>query len=113
MRANNFNSFWTTYVSSKQCTLLEYLAYMSVFINECNGNLVSQSERYGSPAHPGIAYLYDHFKITTPNRTFWKASYNTRTYNRTAGSLFRGSSLFCVGGMHNRWVSWFGGLANR
>src|SRR5271170_5840838 len=24
-----------------------------------------------------------------------------------------GSSLFCVGGMHNRWVSWFGGLANR
>ena len=28
-------------------------------------------------------------------------------------SQFPGSSLFCVGGMHNRWVSWFGGLANR
>jgi hypothetical protein len=27
--------------------------------------------------------------------------------------LLTGSSLFCVGGMHNRWVSWFGGLANR
>jgi hypothetical protein len=24
-----------------------------------------------------------------------------------------GSSLFCVGKMHNGWFSWFGGLANR
>ena len=32
---------------------------------------------------------------------------------RLYAKALNGSSLFCVGGMHNRRFSWFGGLANR
>ena len=35
------------------------------------------------------------------------------TPNLVAPGSFEGSSLFCVGGMHNQWVLWFGELANR
>ena len=58
-------------------SLMEFLTYMSVFINECNGNLANQSERFGNIAHPGISYLFDSFEVKSANGHVWrKKSYN-------------------------------------
>jgi hypothetical protein len=67
---------------------MEFLAYMSIFINERNGDLVSKSELYGMKGHPGISYLFDAFEITTSGgRSFRKASYN-RGPNKLSGQSF-------------------------
>ena len=90
----NFNAFWDQYCSRSRTTLLEFIAYMSVFVNECDGNLVYQSERYGTTAHPGIAYLFDSFTMQYANGRVWrKASYNTGRLNRSAFSLFNDNNF--------------------
>ena len=42
-----------------------------------------------------------------------KPSLEERTVRLLASAGIGGSSLFCVGKMHNRWFSWIGGSANR
>jgi hypothetical protein len=86
----DFESFWDQFLAGKNLTLMEFLAYMAVFINEVAGSLRNKSESYGSKGHPGIAYLFDKVKLTSPGtgKTWTKASYNTGTANRTAFDLF-------------------------
>ena len=84
----HFQTFWDSYARSSPVTLMEFVAYMSIFINERNGDLASKSELFGMKGHPGIAYLFDSFEITTSGgRTFRKASYN-RAPNKLAGAAF-------------------------
>lgn len=86
----NFTAYWDRSLSDASVGLFDFLAYMSVFINECDGNLVSVSERYGSAEHPGLSYLFDGFRIQSANGREWsKKSYNLAPLNRTAGGLFR------------------------
>lgn len=73
----------------RSSSLLEILSYIAVMINETGGTFVPISEKFGHVGHPGVAYLFDSFPITTASgRTFHKDSYN-HSPNRTAGSLFR------------------------
>ncbi|GAA3075321.1 hypothetical protein GCM10010520_23060 [Rhizobium viscosum] len=74
--ASNFNNYWTSYLQSEPLTLMQFLCYMAVHINECNGNLVSITESYGHKDHPGISYLFDKVILKTNNRSWSKASYN-------------------------------------
>lgn len=66
-------------------TLLQFLSLASIFINEVRGHLVSVTEAYGRPGHPGVAYLFD----AIPGL---KVSYNNpdpaRPDNFPAGDLF-------------------------
>src|ERR1700733_8818271 len=88
---SNFDAFWDAYCQSQAVSLMEFIVYMCVFINERNGDLVSQSELFGSKGHPGIAYLFDSFLNTTSGgRKFRKASYNIAP-NKRAGELFNDS----------------------
>jgi hypothetical protein len=84
----HFRDYWDSYARDSSVTLMEFVAYMSIFINERNGDLVSKSELFGMKGHPGIAYLFDSFDIVTSGgRSFRKASYN-RQPNKLAGTLF-------------------------
>ena len=84
-----FDSFWNGYAQAGPVSLTEFIAYMCIFINERNGELVSKSEGFGFRGHPGIAYLFDSFEIVTSGgRSFHKASYN-KAPNKTAGALFK------------------------
>src|SRR5271170_5173463 len=69
------------------------------------GRMVRQHQQ---PAHPPIFLgTARHSRSTTADRV------GKRIFDDFGLAMIWGSSLFCVGGMHNRWVSWFGGLANR
>ncbi|WP_155403593.1 hypothetical protein [Sinorhizobium meliloti] len=87
----NFSLFWDKYCErNRTLTLLEFLAYMTVFANEVGGNLTTRSERINSLKHklrPGITYLYDRFYIQSGSRRFQKMSYNG-AHNRTCYQLF-------------------------
>ncbi|WP_425228819.1 hypothetical protein [Sphingomonas sp.] len=86
--SSNFELFWTQYLQQQPVTLLEFIAYMSIFTNECGGNLISKTEVFGNfPGHPGISYLFDRIRITRNGRIWSKRSYNGGG-NRTAKSLF-------------------------
>lgn len=86
---SNFQKFWAAYLAGGEVTLMEFLAYMAIFTNECSGNLVSTSEHFGAKDHAGIAYLFDRIVKMLPNGKIWsKRSYNTGQANRSAGSLF-------------------------
>lgn len=92
-----FVAFWnnisvvygTESSSSTQIGLIQFVTLMSIFINERGGDLVSRSEGYGRPDHPGVAYLFDSFSFKdNSGRLIKKASYN-HTPNIPAGKLFR------------------------
>jgi len=86
----NFVAYWSQALPEQGIGIFDFLAYMAVFINECDGNLVSVSERFGSASRPGLSYLYDSFRITSANGRVWsKKSYNTRPLNWTVGELAR------------------------
>jgi hypothetical protein len=69
--------------------LTQFVALMSVFINETGGSFSKGAERVGSPGHAGLSYAFDSFQITDrTGRTFTKASYNQAPKNRTAFALF-------------------------
>ena len=74
----NFESYWSHATSIRPYSAMEFITYMSVFTNECGGNLATQSEKFGRPPdHPGISYLFDAFGMTYPNGKSWhKKSYN-------------------------------------
>jgi hypothetical protein len=85
----NFTSFWNSFLAGTDMNLLEFLAYMSVFTNECGGNLVSRTESFGNRDHPGISYLYDIVWLQDSHGRRWrKASYNTGPANLPAKRLF-------------------------
>jgi hypothetical protein len=85
-----FGVAWDAFLQQRPCTLLEVLAYTSVFINETGGTFLPKSEGFGRAGHPGIAYLFDAFSITdSSGHSFQKASYNTGRANRMAGALFK------------------------
>lgn len=73
----NFEAYWTSVLAKGPITATHFLCYMSVFINEIEGNLKSRVEGYGSRGHPGIAYLFDTVAMKSANgRTWRKKSYN-------------------------------------
>jgi hypothetical protein len=85
----HFRSYWKRYLRRSSITLTEFISYMSVFINECGGDLIYTSEKYGLQGHPGISYLFDTFKIHSSNGRVWrKASYNSNKQNKSALFLF-------------------------
>lgn len=78
---DNFAAYWKTVLATGPITAMHFIAYMSVFINEIEGNLVSKTEGFGSKGHPGIAYLFDTVAMSSANGRRWrKKSYNA---NRT------------------------------
>jgi hypothetical protein len=85
----NFKIFWDQYLSTREITLMEFIAYMSIFVNECGGNLVSKSELFGMKGYPGVCYLFDTIIKQYPDGHKWsKRSYNTGSANLTAHHLF-------------------------
>lgn len=85
--ASKFDAYWNAHSQPNGVSLLEFIAYMCIFINERNGDLVSKSEMFGAPRHPGVAYLFDSFVVGSPGHQFRKASYNVSP-NIKAGDLF-------------------------
>ncbi|WP_312403740.1 hypothetical protein [Rhizobium sp.] len=80
----NFDVYWRSCIADAPLSLMQFIAYMAVFINEINGNLRSKTETFGSADHPGISYLFDVVTITSPGGRKWrKKSYNTRPGNYT------------------------------
>jgi hypothetical protein len=53
----HFTAFWDSFLAQASRSLMEFLAYMAVFINECGGNLVNKTESFGYAGHRGISYL--------------------------------------------------------
>jgi hypothetical protein len=79
---SNFRAYWNAATSNTPVNLVEFISYMSVFINEIGGNLRSRTETFGNAQHPGISYLFDDVIITSPGGRKWrKASYNSRDWN--------------------------------
>ena len=91
----DYESFWNQFLSGKQLSLMQFLAYMSVFANEVEGKLKNRSEAFGNKDHPGISYLFDRVTLSDPvsGRTWTKASYNTGKQNVSAYNLFRTASF--------------------
>lgn len=87
---NNFSIFWNHYLSETPITLMTFICYMAVFINECDGDLVYKSERFSNRDHPGITYLFDEFPMYyAKTKHIWnKKSYNSASLNKVAGDLF-------------------------
>jgi hypothetical protein len=85
-----FATIWDAFLAQRPATLLEVLGYTAVFINETGGTFQPKSEGFGHKEHPGIAYLFDAFRITDASgHSFDKASYNTGALNLSSGRLFR------------------------
>lgn len=90
----NFVNYWNAYLASSPRTLMEFIVYMSVFINECDGNLLGSTERFGNAQHKGISYLFDTVVIAGQNGRVWrKQSYNTGKGNMAAGVLFNDANF--------------------
>lgn len=78
---SNFDAYWSNVVRREPITAMHFIAYMSVFINEIEGNLKSRTESYGAKGHPGIAYLFNTVAMTSANGRRWrKKSYNTNKH---------------------------------
>jgi hypothetical protein len=82
----NFTLFWDTILTSnlKEISLIEFFTYMSVFINEIDGNLRHVPEKINSTRsrnNPGIAYLFNTVVFTTNKGTWRKQSYNKHPNN--------------------------------
>jgi hypothetical protein len=91
----NFKAFWAAYLRDRPVSLMEFLVYMSLFINETGGNLVSRTERFGMAGYPGITYLFDRIVISYPDGRRWsKKSYNADALNISAYQLFN-DPMFC------------------
>lgn len=89
----NFDIYWNAITKEGEVSLFQFICYMSVFINEIDGNLVSRSETFGSKAHPGISYLYNTVAMTSPTGRKWrKKSYNGAP-NRTMHSLLNDANF--------------------
>jgi hypothetical protein len=87
----NFARFWDSYVILSKPTMLEFVTYMAVFINEVGGNLKPFSEHVNSlthSLHPGIAYLFDSIEMASPTGRWKKKSYNGGA-NKTCFELFQ------------------------
>ena len=101
----NFNAYWQSNMADGPVSLMQFIAYMSVFINEINGNLRSITESFGSSDHPGISYLYDIVSITSPGGRKWrKKSYNSGPLNYTAHQQLN-EALFLRGRQNLRFAS--------
>ncbi|MFC7541602.1 hypothetical protein ACFQU2_22035 [Siccirubricoccus deserti] len=88
--AAGFALAWDAFLALRPASLLEVLGYTAIFINETGGSFQPGSERFGHREHPGIAYLFDAFRITDASgHGFDKASYNTGPLGLSAGRLFR------------------------
>lgn len=75
----NLYKFWSSYTEFRKPTMLEFITYMAVFINEAGGNLKSVDEQVNpltNPNHPGISYLFDAFEVASPTGRWRKKSYN-------------------------------------
>ncbi|NEH59824.1 hypothetical protein GR198_29310 [Rhizobium leguminosarum] len=93
----NFKKFWDLFPTHRgSLSLLDFLTYMSVFINEVDGNLTFRSEKINSVKHktqPGITYLFDRLIVDSPEFGKWsKKSYNEAP-NRTCFQLFNDASF--------------------
>jgi hypothetical protein len=85
-----FAMAWDAFLAQRPASVLEVLGYTSVFINETGGTFQPNAERFGHREHPGIAYLFDAFRVTDASgHSFDKASYNTDALSLSAGRLFR------------------------
>jgi hypothetical protein len=83
--ATNFQAIWNKIpqiFGSAQINLLQFVALMSIFINEVGGMLAPISEKVGTKEHPGLAYAFD----SIPGA---KVSYNDGGSNWTAYRCFR------------------------
>jgi hypothetical protein len=80
--AAGFAALWAAFLPLRPASLLEVLAYTSIFINETGGLFQPIAEKMGAKGHPGLAYLFD----AIPGL---KRPYNAGPGNLTAGQLFR------------------------
>lgn len=78
------------FFGAPSCSLVQFLASMSVFINEIGASLTLRSELYGTDDHPGISYLFDRIPGL-------KASYN-KAPNLTAFECFNDPDFIAAHG---------------
>jgi len=81
---SRFRSIWDNIPAmfdSDSISLLQFLALMSILINEAGGDLLPVTELSGSAGHPGLAYAFDDIPGV-------KRSYNQGPGNKRAGDLF-------------------------
>ncbi|PYG53718.1 hypothetical protein N434_04846 [Rhizobium sp. UGM030330-04] len=101
----NFSAYWHSATLSAPVSLMTFLSYMSVFINEINGNLVSRTESYGSQDHPGISYLFNVVNMTGAGGRKWrKKSYNSDPLNYSLHQLLQ-DDLFLGSRMNLRFAN--------
>ena len=93
--AARFQNSWDQVIVElgPQFSAMQFVALMSIMMNETGGTLVPTSELFGGfgkYGHPGICYLYDRIDtILTNGQRFRKRSYNNGGSNFTAGRLFK------------------------
>jgi hypothetical protein len=72
---------------------MQFLAYMTVFVNEVGGTFRYRSEAINPDnsnlQHPGICYLFDRLAIQTGSQQWYKQSYNSSPQNKSCYDLFR------------------------
>ena len=75
---SRFQAYWSAELSARPKTLLEFIAYMAIFTNECGGNLASIAEQFEgyNRGFPGVSYLYDQVPFHNAHRSWQKRSYN-------------------------------------
>lgn len=89
-----FNQFWDRIpdlFGTQSINLFQFLALMSIIINETGGSLQPSTEKVGAPGHPGIAYAFDRISERR------KRSYNGGG-NRTALALFNDPEFLAAHG---------------
>lgn len=86
-----FHNFWAAYLQSGDISLMEFISYMTVFVNEVGGDFSFKSEQINPDnsniQHPGICYLFDRFPINAGSQLWYKKSYNLPT-NKLCRALF-------------------------
>ncbi|MBY3136546.1 hypothetical protein [Rhizobium laguerreae] len=93
---NLCSAFWDAYLGTTDradwrtsVTLLEYITYIAVFLNETGGSLSRGTEKFNvnTPTlqHPGICYFFD--RLQPRGASWWKKSYNGPP-NRKCSELF-------------------------
>lgn len=97
----NFREFWTNYLRSGPMSLTHFLAYMSIFVNECGGNLTSVTEKVGFPGHPGLAYPFNTITMGNVVAGKWRKSSYNQSPNILAGKLFQSAEFNAAHGELN------------
>jgi hypothetical protein len=91
----NFIAIWDRIpqiFGTPQINLIQFVALMSILVNEVGDTLGPIAERVGTKGHPGLAYAFDH--IAELN----KASYNNGGTNWTAFRCFNDAGFIAAHG---------------